>query len=96
MVVDQSKENVNPQIKQDEEFPVMKRKVDDPIAERPNKVAKKEDLLTRKKVPIATTTKALKDRDVSLNAKVNNFSNSLRSSSVSIIFLMYSHYWRSL
>lgn len=83
------KENQNPQTPAEaEEFPVMKRKADETpaVADRPTKVVKKEDLLTRKKVPITSkTTKG----DASLNAKVNQFSTSLRSS-VSFKILFYS------
>ena len=70
------KENIPPT--GEDEFPVMKRKAEEVVAERPTKVTKKEDPLARKKVPI-TTSKVLKDRDVSLNSRVNQFSNSLRS-----------------
>lgn len=72
---------MNPQTHTEaEEFPVMKRKaVETPaVADRPTKVVKKDDLLTRKKVPVATTSRTT-GKDASLNAKVNQFSSSLRS-----------------
>eukprot|EP00026_Physarum_polycephalum_P000674 Phypoly_transcript_00675.p1 GENE.Phypoly_transcript_00675~~Phypoly_transcript_00675.p1 ORF type:complete len:750 (-),score=123.44 Phypoly_transcript_00675:136-2385(-) len=71
------KENIPPE----EEFPVIKRKAEEVMAERPSKVTKKEEPLTRKKVPVTTTTRQpLKEKNVGLNAKVNQFSTSLRSS----------------
>ena len=79
------KENIPPE----EEFPVIKRKAEEVVAERPTKVVRKDDLLTRKKVPISTTTKPLKERE-SLNTKVNNFSSSLRSS-VSLLLISFIH-----
>jgi hypothetical protein len=80
------KENIPPQ---EDEFPVIKRKAEEVMAERPTKVIKKEDPLARKKVPITTTTRQpLKDKNVGLNAKVNQFSTSLRSS-VSLCEILY-------
>jgi len=88
-IFQKTKENHNPQLKE-EEFPVIKRNADETTTEimkPPAKAQKKEDILTRKKVPITTTAKPLKERDTSLNAKVNNFSNSLRSGTVSFMNL---------
>ena len=75
MLIQIKKENIPPE----EEFPVIKRKAEEVVAERPTKAIKKDDLLTRAKVPVNAKV-PLKDRNVSLNAKVNNFSSSLRSS----------------
>lgn len=64
-------------ISEEEEFPVIKRKAEEVVAERPSKVTKKDDVTTRKKVPV--TRQPLKERMVGLNAGVSQFSSSLRS-----------------